>query len=98
MVSLLGERGNDAQRLGIDFLQISRLDPLGPRFEGLGSLGARLPHWFHHPFKNLGRAAMACITAAPSSSMTTPIPRGSDAIDGPMNMVTAGSSVSNARQ
>jgi len=87
-----------AQRRRIGHLQVCAVDPVRPLFQCFGSLCSCRGHRLHQPFKNFALAVMAWITATPSSSSTTPTSSGSPARDGPTNIVTLGSSVSNARQ
>ena len=98
VVALIDQFGDRSQGVGVRDAQVLGLHRVGPSFERCCLFGAGPGHGIHQPCRNFDRAAMAWITAAPSSSVTTPISSGSPLLDGPMNIVTAGLSVSKALQ
>ncbi len=96
--ALLGEFGDRSQGLSVGSDQFVAADAVCPFLERCGAFGPCLAHGVHHPERNFLRAGIAWMIAKPSSSVTTPTSRGAEAVDGPMNIVTSGSSVSKARQ
>jgi MerR HTH family regulatory protein len=97
-ITLVRELGDPAQCLSVRKLQVAGVDPVRPLLECLGSVCSRSAHSIHQPFKNFSLAFMAWMIATPSSSLITPTSNGSPVVEGPMNIVTAGSSVWKARQ
>ncbi len=89
---------NCPKRLRVSDDEVFCSDLVGPLLQRFRSCRSRSDHLVHHPFRNFGRAGIAWITATPSSSSTTPTSNGSPIVDGPMSIVTAEWSVSNARQ
>lgn len=98
MATLIYEFGDLTQGVGVDCTKIVGGDVVGPTFKVGCSFLSWSTHCFPNPLRNFGRARIAWITAVPSSSVTTPTSNGSTLVDGPMNIVTASSSVSNACQ
>ena len=98
MAPLIYEFGNLTQGVGVNRTKIAGSDVVGPTLEVGCSFLSCGTHCFPNPLRNFGRARMAWITAVPSSSVTTPTSNGSALVDGPMNIVTAPSLGSKARQ
>lgn len=94
LVAPLDQFSDGSQRFGVRQPQVCGINMIGPFLQRLLSLRSCLAHLVHQSFKNLSRASMAWIIAAPSSSATTPTSKGAPLVEGPMNIVTAGSSVS----
>lgn len=65
LVSLPGEFGDVAQRVGVGLVEVGWVDGVGPGLEGCGPFCSALGHGLHHPVRNLGRAGIAWITAVP---------------------------------
>lgn len=97
-IALFDQLGDSSQDLSVGNPEIGRINTISPFLQCLGPLRSCLAHLIHQPLRNFSRAFMAWMIAAPSSSVTTPTPNGSAVVDGPTNFVTAGSSVSYARQ
>jgi hypothetical protein len=96
VVALISQLGDRSQRVRVSDAEVLGLHSVGPSFERCCLFGAAPSHGVHQPWRNFDLAGMAWITAVPSSSVTTPISSGSPWLDGPMNIVTAGLSVSKA--
>ena len=98
VLTLIDQLGDRSQGLRISHSQLVGLHLVGPLFERRCSFGAGSGHGVHQPLSNLDRAGMAWITAVPSSSVTTLTSNGTPLVEGPMNIVRAGSCVSKALQ
>ena len=92
-LALKGEAERVLGDIGFD-----RVDIVRPFLQRLCSCNSCCAHFVHHPFRNFALAGIAWITATPALSSTTPSSIGSPTLEGPMNMVTAESLVSKARQ
>ena len=96
VVALIDRLGDRSQGVGVCDAQVLGLHRVGPSFERCCLFGAGPGHGVHQPFRNFDRAGKAWITAVPASSVTPS--KGSPLVDGPINIVTAGSFVSKAIQ